>query len=96
MHVLHIPNMCIFMYVCIHVYMCKYVYVCGYMFLCMCMHVLCVYTCLYMCACLHTCMGDTSLLALREPADHLCLAATLLFNMGTFDINGRVLNSMIL
>lgn len=41
-------------------------------------------------------LGDTTLLALREPAHHLCLPATLLLNMGTFDINGHVLNSMIL
>lgn len=51
MHVLHIPNMCIFMYVCIHVYMCKYVYVCGYMILCMCMHacLMCIYMFIHVC-----------------------------------------------
>lgn len=94
-----------FLYMCMHV-LC--VYTCLYMCACM---LICVYVCMLFqrglsgakysivnCK-MHVTvagLGDTSLLALREPADHLCLPATLLLNMGTFDINSHVLNSMIL
>ena len=85
-------NMCVCLYACI--YVCMHIYV----HFCVCM-LICVYVCMlfqgglsgtkyHIVNCqMHLTvadLGDTSLLALRGPADHLCLPATLLLCSGDF------------